>query len=201
MDVNIPYDRWQPLSPIDIVQLFATAPFRWCLAGGYAIEQFLGTPIREHADIDVMIYRDEQLSAQRWLHTWQLFAADPPGTLRPWADHEYLPRGIHDIWGHRQDVRAWELQIMLAEVEVGQWFMRGNPQVRGHRDDLITTYAGIPCVRVEVQLLYKARRNRPKDMCDFQACVPRLAPDAKRWLRDQLRLLYPTGHAWLEDLD
>jgi hypothetical protein len=101
MNASIPYDKWQPLSPTDIVQLFATAPFSWSLAGGYAIEQFLGTPIREHADIDVMVYRDEQLSLQCWLHTWQLFAADPPGTLRPWADHEYLPRGIHGIWGHR----------------------------------------------------------------------------------------------------
>jgi hypothetical protein len=98
-------------------------------------------------------------------------------------------------------MQAWELQIMLAEVEEGRWFMRRHPQVGGRRDDLITTYAGIPCIRVEVQLLYKARGCRPKDACDFQACLPRLSADARRWLRDRLLLLYPSGHAWLEELD
>ena len=92
---------WQPLASTGIVRVFADAPFCWGLAGGYAIEQFLGTSIRDHADADVMVYRDEQRPVQRWLTDWRLFAADPPGTLRPWADNEYLPCGIHDIWGHR----------------------------------------------------------------------------------------------------
>ena len=82
---------------------------------------------------------------------------------------------------------------MLAEVDGDEWFMRGNPQVRGRRDDLIVKYNDIPCIRIDVQLLYKARSNRPKDTCDFQACLPHLSTDAKRWLRQNLLQLYPTG--------
>lgn len=89
---------------------------------------------------------------------------------------------------------------MLAEVDGAHWFIRRSPQIRARRDDLIVIYSGMPCIRIEVQLLYKARSCRPKDTCDFQACLPQLPADAKQWLRDNLLLLYPTGHAWLKDL-
>jgi hypothetical protein len=200
MNTDIPYSTWQPLSLPEVVRLFAGAPFTWSIAGGYAVEQFLGRAIREHSDTDVVVFRDEQLPVQRWLADWQLYAADPPGTLRPWAMDEYLPFGIHDIWGHRRHMQAWELQVMLTEVDGDYWFMRRQPQIRGRRDDPIVSYHDIPCIRVEVQLLYKARRCRPKDTLDFQGCLPHLSADARRWLRDQLRLLSPEGHAWLEDL-
>jgi len=137
MNPDIPYSTWQPLSLADLMQVFASAPFTWGVAGGYAVEQFLGASIREHSDVDVVVYRDEQPQVQRWLADWQLYAADPPG---------------------------------------------------------------IPCIRIDVQLLYKARGCRPKDTRDFQACLPHLPADARRWLRDNLLLLYPAGHAWLKDL-
>ena len=183
-----------------VVSLFANAPFTWGLAGGYAIEQFLGKSIRALADIDVVVYRDEQLQVQRWLTGWCLYAADPPGTLRPWSADEYLPPAIHDIWGHRMDARTWQLQLMLIEVEGDEWFSRRDAAIRGQRDDLIVAYNGIPCVRIEVQLLYKAKHCRPKDEFDFQACLPLLSAEAKRWLKDSLRQLRPEGHAWSDAL-
>jgi hypothetical protein len=197
MEIGIPYNKWDPLPVAEVVQLFAGAPLSWGLAGGYAVEQFLGTTIREHSDIDIVIYRDEQRRLQRWLTGWDLYAADPPGALRPWLADEYLPYGIHDIWSHRSGAQAWQLQIMLAEVDGNEWFSRRNHLIRGRRSDLIVAYNGIPCVRIELQLLYKARNSRPKDEQDFQACLPLLRPDARQWLRDQLHLLHPEGHAWL----
>jgi hypothetical protein len=199
MSVAIPYESWQPLTLAAVKQLFANAPYTWGIAGGYAIEQFLGMSIRDHSDMDIVIYRDQQSRLHSHLADWRLYAADPPGTLRSWAADEYLPYGIHDIWGHRLHARAWELQIMLAETDGDHWFMRKNPQIRGRRDDLIVWY-GVPCIRVEVQLLYKARSIRPKDRCDFEACLPHLSGAAKKWLRDNLLLLYPAGHPWLNDL-
>lgn len=200
MNTNIPNGKWQPLSRGEVVETFADAPFAWGIAGGYAVEQFLGNAIREHGDMDVLVYRDQQRQVQRWLAEWQLYAADPPGTLRPWGDDEYLPDGIHDIWGHRRGVSAWQLQIMLAEVDGDRWFMRRNPEIHGQRDDLIVSYHGIPCVRIEVQLFYKARNRLPKDELDFRACLPFLRPEAKRWLGDRLRHLYPEGHPWRTSL-
>jgi hypothetical protein len=196
----IPYTNWKPLSDVEVVSLFNNAPFKWFLAGGYAIEQFLGESIRTHDDIDVMVFRDDQLRLQHWLNGWELYAADPPGTLRKWVEEEYLPFGIHDIWGHRTGSQAWQLQLMLAEVEGDEWFSRRNSLIRGRRDELIQRYNDIPCVRVEVQLMYKAKGLRPKDELDFQACLPKLSNEAKLWLKDSLLLLYPEGHPWLKSL-
>lgn len=200
MSNDLPHNRWEPLSREEVTQLFADAPFVWGLAGGHAVEQFVGTSIREHSDTDILVFRDERLRVQHWLSEWRLFAADPPGTLRPWLDGECLPYGIHDIWGHRRHVQAWQLQVMLAEVDADHWFMRGNPRVRGRRNDLIVRYHGVPCIRIEVQLLYKARSNRAKDTADFQACLPYLSADANEWLKRQLPQILPTEHPWLEYL-
>jgi hypothetical protein len=195
--LDIPYSIWEPLSVAEAVRLFADAPFAWGLAGGYAVEQFVGAPIRAHGDVDVIMFRDEQQLVQGWLKDWHLYAADPPGTLRPWLTNEYLPYGIHDIWGHQIGMSAWQLQIMLAEAERDEWFSRRNHLIRGQRNELLTVYHGVPCVRIEVQLMYKAHHCLPKDEADFQACVPLLRPEAKQWLKDQLLLLYPDGHTWL----
>lgn len=116
-EYQIPLSNWHPLSPADVSQLFAKSPFTWAISGGYVTEQFLGRSIREHSDMDIAVFRDEQLRVQSWLADWQIYAADPPGTLRLWHNQEYLLYGIHDIWGHRLHQQAWELQIMLNEID------------------------------------------------------------------------------------
>lgn len=200
MHPDIPYDRWQPLSLEQVTTLFTGAPFQWAIAGGYALEQFLGRSIRQHDDMDVMVFRDQQNPVQGWLKGWELYAADPPGTLRKWNIGEYLPEAVHDIWCHRTAVQMWEFQFMVAEVDGQEWFSRCSPLIRGKREDLIVIYNGVPCIRVEVQLMYKAKNLRPKDEIDFQACMPHLNGEAKQWLKDALLLLYPDGHRWLNTL-
>ena len=192
---GIPYSQWQPLSVQELTQLFANAPFMWGLAGGYAVEHFVGKRVRDHGDIDVIVYRDQQLDVQRWLSDWHLYAADPPGSLRPWAESEYLPYGIHDIWGHAS-AQPWQLQIMLTESEGDRWFSRRSKLIGGQRGDLIVSYRRVPCIRIEVQLLYKAKNSRSKDELDFEACLPLMSAEAKRWLETGLEVLHPEGHRW-----
>ena len=195
-----PDAQWTPLSLAEVKNIFDGAPFRWGLGGGYAIEQFLGSPIRAHDDVDIVIFRDEQLKAQQLLSGWELYAADPPGTLRKWNADEYLPFGIHDIWGYRSGANGWQFQFMVVETEGDEWFHRRNHQVRGRREDLLVEYKGFPCVRVEIQLMYKAKNRRPKDELDFRACLPRLSLEQKAWLKERLQVLYSEDHAWAEAL-
>ena len=74
-------------------------------------------------------------------------------------------------------------------------------RVRGARKDLLVRYGGLPCVRIDVQLMYKARGNRPKDQIDFQASLPLLTPEARAWLRQALRFEYAGSHPWLAALE
>lgn len=196
---DIPDERWQPLSVHEVVRLFDGAPFKWCIAGGYAIELFLGAAHRPHSDTDITLFRDDQVAMQTWLRSrgWKLFAADPPGTLRHWDDGEYLPVGIHDIWGHEAHNDAWQLQIMLTEVDGDRWYSRRSRAIGGPRDSLMTIYQGMPCIRVEVQFCYKARGQRPKDEQDFRVCLPHFSAEERSWLRQALEHLYPDGHDWL----
>jgi hypothetical protein len=199
--MTFPYSLWKPLSVVEVTHLFRDAPFTWSVAGGYAVEQFLGKPIRPHDDIDIVVFRDDQRQLYRWLSDWQLFAADPPGTLRLWRAAEWLAFGIHDIWAHRTDADAWQLQVMLLEADGDEWFSRRHSMIRGLRQDVLVNYHHIPSVRIEVQLMYKAKGNRPKDQLDFQACLPLLTADAKAWLKQSLYYEHPNGHPWLSALD
>jgi hypothetical protein len=198
--MTFPSTLWNPLSVAEVDELFRDAPFPWGLAGGYAVEQFLGTPIRTHDDIDIVVFRDDQHQSYQWLGEWRLFAADPPGTLRPWNANEWLAFGIHDIWAHQRNANAWQLQIMVIETDGDAWVSRRHPMIRGSRTDLLVHYHHIPCIRIEVQLLYKAKGNREKDRLDVQACLPLLTAEAKAWLRQALQHAHPEGHAWLASL-
>lgn len=158
-------------------------------------------PIRPHDDIDIVVFRDDQRQLYHWLSDWQLFAADPPGTLRLWSVAEWVAFGIHDIWAHRTPADAWQLQVMLLEADGDEWFSRRHPMIRGLRQDLLVNCHHIPCVRIEVQLLYKAKGNRPKDQLDFQACLPLLPAEAKAWLKQALHYEHPNGHPRLSALE
>jgi hypothetical protein len=131
---------------------------------------------------------------------WRLYAAYAPGSLRRWQAGEFLPVGIHDIWRYRPDSPAWQLQIMLQETAGETWFHRRYPQIGGMRREFITRYQGRPCIRVEIQLLYKARSLRERDEIDFQACLPMLSPQARTWLQQSLAKMYPSGHPWINRL-
>jgi hypothetical protein len=196
MSAMIAFERWKPLSVAQVAELFASAPFDWCLAGGLAIEQFVGVSLREHGDIDVVVFRDQQLLVRSWLATWRVYAADPPGELQPWPVGELLAKGIHDIWLHLPDSDAWQLQLMIQDASEQEWIFRRDHRIRGDRQSFIQDENLVPCIRPEIQLLYKAPNPLPKDEIDFRASLPLLSAEARTWLRSQLELLYPAGHPW-----
>ena len=62
---------WEPATPAEVAALFSVLAVPWWLAGGYAIEMAVGHALRDHADIDVLLLRRDQLAAQRMLAGWQ----------------------------------------------------------------------------------------------------------------------------------
>lgn len=58
---------------------------------------------------------------------------------------------------------------------------------------------GIRYLQPEIQLLYKARGQRPKDDAEFVAAHPHLDERRRGWLRDALVRTIP-DHSWLQNL-
>ncbi|MFF3689945.1 nucleotidyltransferase domain-containing protein [Streptomyces sp. NPDC002187] len=174
---------WDPAPLAEVVGMFSGLEAHWWVAGGCAIELAVGRRIRNHGDIDVLLLRRDQLVVQRVLAGWQWWAADPPGSLRPWASGEVLPQGVHDIWCRPAPDEPWRIQVMLDESHSQEWVSRRDPRVRRPISTLgMTSADGVPFLAPEVQLYYKAKTPRPKDEEDFDAVLPVLTDQQRRWL-------------------
>lgn len=196
--------RWEPLTPLQVVTLFRQHDIHqaWWIAGGYAIELFVGQALRSHADIDVLLLRRDQHVVHEVLAGWDIQAADPPGQLRPWTAAETLPEHVHDIWCRENTSAPWRLQFMIDSSDGQQWHSRRDRRVTRPIDRLgRRTPDGWPYLSPEVQLYYKAKpaNQLAKDEIDFVAAVPHLDELARRWLDQALALTNPAHH-WRDAL-
>ncbi|WP_410571520.1 nucleotidyltransferase domain-containing protein [Amycolatopsis sp. cmx-4-61] len=188
---------WEPVPLPEVAALFAHVRAPWWIAGGYAVELAVGRAFREHADVDVLLLRRDQLAVQEALPTWEWWAADPPGTLRPWGRGELLGDGVDDVWCRPSASAPWRLQIMLDPAAGDEWVSRRNPAVRREIALLGGVSAeGLPYLAPEVQLFAKAHGTRPKDEEDFAAALPVLDAAQRRWLAEALGRTYG-AHPWL----
>lgn len=193
---------WEPLPPRELPAVLRDVRCAWWLAGGWAVDSFLGTQTRAHGDTDVLVLRDHHVDVRAALSDWDAHAADPPGTLRPWPVGEVLPDAVHDVWLRRAPGEPWAFQLMIDDTEGGDWVFRRDRGVRRPVASLTAEGAGsfaCPVLAVEVQLLYKAKGVRPKDQADFDAAVARLSDAQASWLRTSLARQDP-HHPWLEAL-
>ncbi len=197
---------WDPIDIEELSELFAEVSEPWWLAGGFAVELAVGTPFRSHGDVDVLVLRTGLPALQEHLAGWDLLAADPPGTLRPWPPGEVLPDEVHDIFCRRTPDSPWAFQFMVDAVDGDDWVFRRDPRVRRPVSSLAgaASRPGLPVLTPEVQLLYKSgvaggSGPRPKDEADLDAALPVLSDSERGWLADAIGLCSP-DHGWLRRL-
>jgi hypothetical protein len=195
--------RWDPLSVDEVTGLLSPVRFPWWIAGGWAIDLFLGRQTRSHDDTDVLVLRDDQLELQEYLtdRGWDLHKTQQPG-LKPWPPGEFQNRPVNDIWCRRAPHLPWALQIMLLDTDGGRWVFRRDPSIGGPIESLgLRTSTGVPYLRPEIQLLYYAKLDSPaKNQADFDHAVPELSGEARVWLLGCLEKMFPQGHVWIPNL-
>ncbi|WP_328291523.1 hypothetical protein OG218_01970 [Kineococcus sp. NBC_00420] len=206
---------WSPMNPDEVTHLLGRAGVPWWIAGGWAIDLHLGRQTRVHEDIDVLVLRPHLPRLRERLGGWDLHAADPPGTLRPWPVVEELPLGVHDIWCRPTPAADWCLQLMVDDladdsVDDGadggtggeqEWVYRRDPRVQRTWRTL-SGPASSPQRSVlapEVQLLYKSTTPRAKDEDDFAHIAGVLDSSQRTWLIEALQLSDATN-VWIEQL-
>ena len=176
----IEQEEWDPLTPAQVAVLLGTFDGPWWIAGGHAIDLFLGATSREHADIDVAIFRDH----------WPAVA----DTLTGWD----FRTGEHQVWARPHATGPWQVEFVLEERDGNEWRYRRNPDVSLPVGDLgLVDERGIPFERPDVVLLYKAgHHDEPRHEADLEAALPKMGIGARAWLVGALDVAHP-GHPWI----
>jgi len=197
---------WRAVRPSEGILWLSRLTTRWWVAGGWALELFLGGPVldesarRPHADLDIGILRRDVLQVLSALPSWEFFEAKD-GVLTRLCEGRAPRADVHSLWGRPANSTEWLLELMLDESEGNRWVFRRQRQLQRSFETVIRRSShGIPYLAPEIQLLYKARAIRAQDQADFELVAPRLDADARAWLRNALSLT-DAHHKWLPALD
>jgi len=193
--------HWDPLPVPEVAALLHGLPIPWWIAGGWALDLFLGGTTRAHEDTDIVILRRDQPALQPHLRGWALFKTKQPEWphLAPWPEGEFLEHPISDVWVRdRVEDGPWRFQFMYMEAEGEEWVYRRLSAIRGAIAEMgLVTADGIPYLAPEIQLLHKGNSLREKDTADLERVLPHLPRPRARWLLSALRQQHPQGHDWL----
>ena len=178
---------------------FIGADFQWLIGAGWALDAWLERVGRVHHDVDVIVWRDQQLALQTWLTArgWTLYVVRD-GAYNPWQSDQRLELPIHQLHAERGEER---FDVLFAERDTTRWMYRRDPHIsRGLNWAALETAFGFHVLAPEIVLLFKSKSvggaSRSKDQADFERSVPRLRPEARGWLRDALLVTDPQ-HEWL----
>lgn len=190
---------WRSVKPSEGLLWLSALSVPWWVAGGWALDLYVGNQSRPHKDFDVGILRRDVHRVISGLPSWDFFEAKS-GVLTKLAAGEVPRSGVNSLWGRTRGSAWWELELMLDEADADHWVFRRASTIRRPLTTVIRHNPdGIPYLAPEIQLLYKARTPRSNDQTDFDHIYPRLDLDARSWLQDALAIAEP-GHPWLSML-
>lgn len=190
-------------SPEQVSSLFQSYTERWWIAGGWAIDLFLGEQTREHEDVDVAILRNDEQAFRRHLDKWELWPGLGNSRLedKPIATNEELSENREVLWCRPSANSDWAFELLLNKTIGREWAFKRDIEIRRPLKEVGQfTAEGIPYLNPEIVLLFKAKNNNEKDQHDFTKAVLKLDDAAKAWLGSSLRIVHP-GHSWLESLE
>jgi hypothetical protein len=191
---------WEPITPHDVAEILRGLPAPWWIAGGAAIELFLGRQTRIRNDLDLAILRRDQLAFRRHLADWDLHLATPERLLSPW-DGRFVGQPIDRFWVRRRPGTPWWLDGYLEEARADQWFFRLDERISLPLSEFgRTTDDGIPFVAPEIALFYMLIRSTPKAKArptpkveaDYLATQMHLTLASRAWLGRALAMCDPS---------
>ena len=181
----------------------------WALCGGWAVDAWLGRESRDHVDVDIAVFDDDQGAILNHMAVgWSLIGHDDTvadDSEESWDGRQlFLPAHIH---ARAQD--GFELEFHLNERRNGTWVFSRQPGVSMPLHECVRQSSwGISTVVPEVILYYKAlppgwRGSRPElrphDHSDFSMLLPVLSNSQREWIRHAISQIDPE-HSWLAQL-
>ncbi|KIQ65767.1 hypothetical protein TR51_18615 [Kitasatospora griseola] len=186
----------EPWRPEQVAARLAGLEAPWCVAAGWALDLFLGREGRPHGDLEIAVPA-AAFEEVRGRFPELEFDAVGSGTVWPAAGPAALA-ATHQTWAREPASGRWRFDVFREPHDGATWICRRDRSLRLPYAEVVErTAAGIPYLRPELVLLFKAKATRPKDRADFDRVLPHLSPDRRRALAGWLARVHP-GHPWLE---
>lgn len=190
-----------------IASLMASFSAPWALVGGWAVDAWLGRITREHQDIDVSIFREDERALFDLLHpAWRLVAHDAPDAAHdePWDGRPLrFPAHIHAT---AED--GFALEVLVNMRAGADWVLDPALGLALPIAQAVTGSPwGVPTAVPAVIAFYKATaywqnpnvKPRRFDEADFAALAGLLPAHDRQWLAMAVSRAVP-GHPWLGTL-
>lgn len=191
-----PTDAWQPMTVHQVEAIFSQLGVPWWIAGGWALDLYLGHQTRVHRDIDIAMLRSNELALGALPDDLRIYVAHE-GELTPW-DGELLSAERHQLWIASAGV--WRCEVLLEQHDGLSWIFRRDQRISLPLDEFgATSVTGTPIVAPHVALLYKANAYEiERNEADYRVAVPALNLVDRLWLRGALKAVYGM-HPWLDE--
>jgi hypothetical protein len=182
----------------------------WFLCGGWAVDAWLGRQTRDHLDVDIAVFHDDQHAIFAHLTGWALVGHAPDvadDTTEQWNGRRLdLPAHIHVLTlgsplatSTTATHSAFEFEFILVERAGPEWVLNREPYLAVPLERCAGQSPwGLTAAAPEIVLFHKAADDggRPKDEQDFHALLPVLTEAQRLWLREALSTVRPE-HPWL----
>jgi hypothetical protein len=190
---------WEPWTPAHVAGLLAGVTAPWYVAGGWALDLFLGRVTRPHEDLEIAAPAAAFGQVRQALEPFE-FEVAGGGYLWPLDSPQFAT--THQTWVSepatgRPGDRVYRLDVFREPSRDELWAWRRDKSIALPYQRVIRRdRAGIPYLAPDIALLFKAKATRPKDDADFRVAAPLLDPEARNWLRGMLERMHP-GHDWI----
>jgi hypothetical protein len=203
-----PFDEestpWRPWSPGQVTEQLSHLhglgrSIRWAVAGGWAIDLYLGRITRSHEDLEIAVLSSDAptvlaaFTEPAW--RWEI---PMDGHLYPRNSAAFTQTNQTWLWSQKE--HGFVLDVFRERHDGDTWICRRDETIRRAWSELVCMgHAGTPYMTPETVLLFKAKYSRAKDILDLEAVLPSLENHRRAWLRSALQRIHP-GHAWLAAL-
>jgi hypothetical protein len=191
---------------------FAEYGHEWLVCGGWAVDLLLGRQTRDHLDVDLAVFQDDQAALFEQLDGWRLLGHDDAvaeDCPDQW-DGRWLEPPAH-VHANAPSMGGTELDIQICRRAGDEWVLSTDPMITVSMSACRGTAAWgeLPVVSAAIIPYYKAipprwrtkppAPRRAKDEADFAALAPTLSTAERGWLRQAIESCHP-DHDWLRTL-
>jgi hypothetical protein len=169
------------------------------VAGGWAIDLYLGRVTRPHSDLEIVVLGSD-VDAVLAAFTEPAWRWEIPldGRLYPPDSEAFTHTNQRWLWSAHD--HGFVVDVIREDHDGDTWICRRDDTIRAPWSQVVgRDHAGIPYLAPETVLLFKAKHNRAKDLLDLEAVLPSLERDRRAWLRAGVQQIHP-GHPWLTAL-